>query len=203
MAIVDVGESKRQDYIRRTKDVGKLINAIPICPYSVDVDFDELEHILERYSKREGGLHLNPDFQRGHVWTEEQQISYIENFIRGAVGDTGRTITFTCSDFQGFRNKDSDIIGFYVVDGLQRLTAVQRFMNDEFKVFHHIDGGVNKDFFKGTGFRINGLKGLCFNVFRMQSKKEVLDYYIAMNSGGTVHTDAEIKRVIKMRDELK
>lgn len=199
----DKVEDSRLVYIEKTKNIAKLIDAVPVSPYSVDVDFDEVEHILNRYSEREGGLHLNPDFQRGHVWTEEQQISYIENFIRGAVGDTGRTITLSCSDFQGRREKHSDMAGFYVIDGLQRLTAVQRFMNDEFKIFHHINGGVDKDFFKGTGFRIGGMKGLSFNVFRMQTKKEVLDYYIAMNSGGTVHSEDEIQRVKKMRDELK
>ena len=27
-------------------------------------------------------LDLNPIFQRGHVWTVEQQISFVENFLR-------------------------------------------------------------------------------------------------------------------------
>ena len=30
----------------------------------------------------EMGLQLNPDFQRGHVWTEEQQIAWIEYHLR-------------------------------------------------------------------------------------------------------------------------
>lgn len=29
------------------------------------------------------GLQLNPDFQRGHVWTEEQQIAWLEYHLRG------------------------------------------------------------------------------------------------------------------------
>ena len=36
------------------------------------------------------GLVLNPDFQRGHVWTEEQQTAYIEYLLMG--GMSGRTI---------------------------------------------------------------------------------------------------------------
>ena len=36
------------------------------------------------------GLQLNPEFQRGHVWTEEQQIAWIEYHLRG--GKSGNTI---------------------------------------------------------------------------------------------------------------
>jgi len=197
-----IEEDRRIEYIKRTKDMGKLINALPICPYSVDVGFDYVDSIITRYGTYEGGLNMNPDFQRGHVWTEAQQIAYIENFIRGGVGDTGRTITFNCSDFQRRRANDSDIVGFYVIDGLQRLTAVRRFMNDEFKIFHEELGGVDKDFFNGTGYRICSLIGLSFNVYNMQYKKDVLDFYLAMNSGGTVHSPEEIERVKKMREEL-
>jgi len=35
-------------------------------------------------------LQLNPDFQRGHVWIENQQIKYIEYILRG--GKTARVI---------------------------------------------------------------------------------------------------------------
>ena len=31
------------------------------------------------------GLILNPDFQRGHIWTEEQQTAYIEYLLMRAV----------------------------------------------------------------------------------------------------------------------
>lgn len=195
-------EMIRQKYTGDTNRMKVLINAVPVCPYSIDVEFRDIEYTLSRYNDRyEGGLHINPDFQRGHVWSEAQQISYIENMIRGAVGDTGRTITLTCSEFQHDRNKDCDIIGFYVIDGLQRLTAIRKFMNNEFKIFKHIDGGVNKKYFNGTAYRISGM-ALRFNVFSMQSKKEVLDYYISMNSGGTIHSEEEIERVKAMRDEL-
>lgn len=194
-------ENERIVYIEKTKNIGELIKAIPPTTYTVDVEFDAIEYTLQRYDERYG-FHINPDFQRGHVWTKEQQISYVENFIRGVVGETGRVITLSCNQFRNIRAKDSDIDGMYVVDGLQRLTAIRRFMNNEFKVFHHIDGGVYKEFFLGTGFRIGGLKGLCFNVFSFQYKKEILDYYIAMNDGGTVHTQEEIERVKKMRDGL-
>lgn len=39
-----------------------------------------------------GSFELNPDFQRGHVWTDSQRTAYAEAFIRKA---TGR-ILFNC-----------------------------------------------------------------------------------------------------------
>ncbi len=38
----------------------------------------------------EEGLQLEPDFQRGHVWTLEQQSAFMEYFLRG--GKSGRVI---------------------------------------------------------------------------------------------------------------
>ena len=41
--------------------------------YQVDVDFGSLKDNIERFIEQ-FNMELNPDFQRGHVWTEEQQI---------------------------------------------------------------------------------------------------------------------------------
>lgn len=41
---------------------------------------------------REDGLDLNPDFQRGHVWTPSQQAAFVEFFLRG--GKTARVLYF-------------------------------------------------------------------------------------------------------------
>ena len=80
----------------------------------------------------EGGLQLNPEFQRGHVWTEKQQIAYIEYFLRG--GKSGTIIYLNKPDWN-----TSIAVGEYneftCVDGLQRITAFGKFVNNEIKVF--------------------------------------------------------------------
>ena len=71
------------------------------------------------------GLELNPDFQRGHVWTREQEIAYIEFLLRG--GRTGRDLYFNkpswnnpvpeASGVLGRRRRQSvtsEVIGFVV-----------------------------------------------------------------------------------------
>ena len=41
------------------------------------------------------------------------------------------------------------------------------------------------------------------NVNDLQTKREVLQWYIEMNSGGTPHTEAEIERVKKLMEGLE
>lgn len=198
-------EKSRLKYIADSDNMHNLINAVPEQRYGADVGFYDIEWYIERYRESYDGFDENPDFQRGHVWTEEQQIKFVEAFIRGTVGDTARTITLNCPDFQ--RDKvasDSDLKGFVVVDGLQRLTAVRRFMDDDFTIFNDVvEGGFNKNSFDGTRFNIKSLKGFRFNILNFQYKREVIKYYLAFNDGGTVHTKEEIQRVKNMLTELE
>lgn len=59
--------------------------------YQVNMSWEYLIEWLDQRIKEEG-LQLNPDFQRGHVWTEEQQIKFLEFILQG--GKTGRTLYF-------------------------------------------------------------------------------------------------------------
>ena len=59
--------------------------------YKVDVGFKYFSKTINQYIE-EYGLILNPEFQRGHVWTEEQQEKYIEYVLKG--GTSGKEIFF-------------------------------------------------------------------------------------------------------------
>ena len=153
----------------------------------VDVTFVNLEMQLKSFEETYG-LDLNPDFQRGHVWTESQQILYVENMLRGM--KSGRDIRLNSPAFgTADGNNKSDLKDILLcVDGLQRLTAVRRFMNNEFKVFgfylkEYED--LPRDRFASLRIHINGL----------QTRREVLEWYLQMNSGGTVHSESELNRV--------
>lgn len=61
--------------------------------YQIDVPIDYLLKTLDGY-KEHDNLQMNPDFQRGNVWTEEQQIKYLEFFFRG--GKSANVIYFNC-----------------------------------------------------------------------------------------------------------
>lgn len=115
---------------------------------------------------KESNLQLNPDFQRGHVWTEEQQTAYIEFRLRG--GSSGKIVYFNCPGWMcGF---DGD---FVCVDGLQRITAIKKFMNNEIKAF----GTYYKDFEDKFPRNLD----MIVNVNNLKTREEVLQWYIEMN----------------------
>lgn len=147
--------------------------------YETCVSLDGIIPNIERYAEK-FNLDMNPWFQRGHVWTEQQQIAYMEYFLSGGV--SGRTIYF---NHPGWR---SDYTGQMVLmDGLQRLTTVIKFINDELEVF-----GQTCTEFGGTLLCPNSL---LFNVNDLRTEKDIVKWYLGMNSGGTIHSPEEIERV--------
>jgi len=157
--------------------------------YQIDVDLGELPHTIGRYQKNYH-LDINPDFQRGHVWTEKQQILFCEFILLG-----GRTnpICLNHTSWQGFKTSGDMVC----VDGLQRLTALTKMLNDEIKVFG----------FKFSDYEdykiIKRTKSIQININNLETRKEVLQWYIDINSGGTIHTEDDINKVQNLLDSTK
>jgi uncharacterized protein with ParB-like and HNH nuclease domain len=159
--------------------------------WQCDFDFAYLLQFIDEHIKSYD-LQLNPDFQRGHVWTEEQQIAWIEFFLRG--GRTGRILYFNCPSWQG-SVKDGDYNDFVCVDGLQRITAIRKFMNGEIPAF----GSYISEYEDEMSLMRNSIK---VNINNLKTKKEVLQWYVDMNAGGTPHTNEEIERIKQMINNL-
>lgn len=152
---------------------------------------------LVKYIKEEieiMGLQLNPEFQRGHVWTEQQQINWLEYHLRG--GKSGNTIYLNNPFWHSNRTpRDDEYKDYVCVDGLQRITAAQKFINNEIKAFG--------SFFSEYEDRINIVDcAMYLNVNDLKTEKEVMQWYVDMNAGGTPHTSVEIERVRQMIREL-
>jgi len=139
------------------------------------------------------GLQMCPDFQRGHVWTETQQSRYVEYILRG--GKTARVIYFNHTQWgQGGGKKQG--AEFVCVDGLQRITAVTRFVNNEIKCFGH--------YFKEFEGCIRNIHTLRFNINNLPTKAAVLQWYLEINDTGTPHAATELKRVKELlKKEIK
>ena len=141
--------------------------------------------------QEEAGLQLNPRFQRGHIWTEEQQVAWLEYHLRG--GRSGNTIYLNNPLWGSGGIPES---GKYVcVDGLQRITAAKRFIHNEIKVF-----GSYFNEFEDMISVVN--TSIILNINDLKTEKEVLQWYIDMNVGGTPHTSEEIERVKAMIRDL-
>ena len=195
---------EHQKAVTYSEKICDFIGVVPKSNYGIDVSFNDLEYTLHNYTEMYG-LNLIPDFQRGHVWTETHQIRFIEALLQGTVGDNGRLITFNCGDFSPNNRSSETVKDMVCVDGLQRLTSVRRWLNNEFRIFHdRVDGGVDKGFFDRTRLSFKSMtNGLRFQILGLDKKEDVLKYYLEFNDGGVVHSDAEISRVKKMLEELQ
>lgn len=158
---------------------------------SWECDFS-IESVIKQIDEwdKEFGLNLNPDFQRGHVWTEEQQIAWLEFLFKG--GKTSRVIYFNNPNWGRYETGKDDMV---CVDGLQRLTAIRRFINNEIKVFGH--------YYNEYDDSPRVMHGIKININDLQTREEVLQWYLDFNTGGTVHSQEEIDRVKKLLDEEK
>lgn len=147
-------------------------------------------YLIERIKEwqAEDGLQINPDFQRGHIWTEQQQINWIEYYLRG--GKSGMVLYFN-APWWGHFNKGVKYNDFVLVDGLQRLTAFTRFTNNEIQIF----GSSYLHDFEDGKLAMSRFGRLRININTLQTKREVLTWYLQMNDGGTPHTQDEINKV--------
>lgn len=151
------------------------------APYSVTIFWSKLERFLAEEVAQ--GLDLDPDFQRGHVWTEAQQVAFVEFILRG--GESGKDILTNQIDWHHGKGG-----GVYVlVDGKQRLTAVLRFLRNEIRAFGHLYSEFEDR--KGVDLKL----AFRYHINDLKTRAEVLQWYLDLNAGGTPHSSEEISRV--------
>lgn len=147
--------------------------------YQVNQDWEGIQDVLARYTKQ--GLDLDPDFQRGHVWTTEQKTAYIEFKLRGGHGSN--EIRFNCVGWQQGLRGD-----FVLVDGKQRLQAVLDFLDNKIPAFGHFRNEYeDQHFIRSIDF--------IFKVNDLKNREDVLNWYLDINTGGTPHSSLEINKV--------
>ena len=166
----------------------KTLNIKDISPfigeggYVTDIALHHLPDWIKEHQESDG-LILDPDFQRGHVWTPEQEIAFMEFALRG--GHSARDLYFNhpgwMNDFQG---------EFVCVDGLQRITAICRFFDDKVPVFGEYVASQIEGL-RSAGFQF----GMRIHINSLQNRNDVIRWYIEMNEGGTPHSAEEISRV--------
>ena len=143
--------------------------------YAVDIPLDRVPKWVAN-EQEDPGLVLTPEFQRGHVWTKKQQVAYLEFLLRG--GRTGRDLYFN-----------------YPSQHVQGLTAIQRFFGNELKVF----GSYFREYTDTIRMTTNTVR---IHVNDLQTEKEVLNWYLEMNAGGTPHSKTELARVKALLENI-
>lgn len=162
----------------------KDIKQVPISEYCICVDIDQVKDTVQRYIDTHH-LNLNPWFQRGHVWTMEQRVKYMEHLLHG--NQSANIIMFNKPYWMKWSKKEHHDLEMTIIDGLQRLTTVLMFVEDKLEVF----GQVCSQF---------GSLRLCpvslkFAISSIIDEKELVEWYLRLNSAGTIHTEEELQRV--------
>lgn len=152
------------------------IPLITVAKYHVDIFWTHIEDWIDREE-----IDMNPDFQRDYVWNQKQKEQYIEWILRN--GNSGRDIYFNHPGW--FRSFEGQMV---IVDGKQRVEAVIGFLHDQVKAY----GYYNSEY--EDTFRIMHC-GFSVHVADLETRKEVLQWYLDMNTGGTIHTNEEIEKV--------
>ncbi|KLR58016.1 hypothetical protein OX89_09325 [Diaphorobacter sp. J5-51] len=180
-----------------------LVRPMPEAAYTVDWQLGMLEQTLAGIESdmlgAGGSFELIPDFQRGHVWTDAQRTAYVEAIIRKTT--TGR-ILFNCPGWSRSTSGEGDIKEntFQCIDGLQRLTAVRKFMAGDLPVF----GGMSVSDLRGSPFDPFRMSyRLQIGIYEFTSRAELLQFYLDLNAGGTVHAPQEIERVRELLVQAK
>ena len=163
-----------------------------IGSYATDIPLDRISKWV-KVEQEDLGLELNPEFQRGHVWTRKQQVAYMEFLLRG--GRTGRNLYFNYPSMH-FQVPAGAYNAYVCVDGLQRLTAIQKFFGNEIKVF----GSYFREYTDPIRISMNTVR---VHINDLKTEQEVLQWYLEMNAGGTPHSKSEIARVQAMLGKIE
>ena len=186
----------------RTCEVGKGVGLrqLRAWPHDQGIDF-RLDTIVDMV---EGDHHwesfnLNPDYQRSHVWANDQASKFVGFLIEG-----GQPPLIFLQRYDTDKNapKGSEYwnLPIEVIDGQQRIRAIYGWMKDQYPATL-TDG--REIWFHDT----DEIDRRCLPHIRVAfvdiSREERLKFYLSLNRGGTIHTDAEINRVRDLLDKEK
>lgn len=148
----------------------------PVRADHIDWPIEYIEEDIERQNIR-----LDVDYQRGHVWTREQQERFVGYLLQGGPSPP---IYINCINYEEEGYKE-------VVDGKQRISAVLEWLRGNISATLN-DGRQ----IRHSDFTDHGLYPITLPLRRVfLNRKETLEFYILLNSAGTIHESSEIERV--------
>lgn len=135
-----------------------------------------------------------PEFQRDNdKWTSDMQESFIHNLLKG----------FKAPDIILY-SLDGSNSNCFILDGLQRLTAVMRFLVLSDMKFPIGNGEfIESKLVTDAGFSFFGMRSsaLRIKVFHFKNELAAVDHYIEINENITHSTD-DIQRAKEYRAKL-
>ncbi len=163
----------------------------PYDPTSTDIDIREepqtiYELVVRKYNK--GKVIISPNFQRGFVWSKKQMSQFVESVL----------LNFPLPPLY----INQDINGNYiVVDGRQRITTLQQFINDEFKLqdLEALSDLNGRKFSELEGILQSKIEDKKLNLYLIKPSvplEVVYDIFYRINTKGTSLNRQEIRNCI-------
>ncbi|MCZ7860682.1 DUF262 domain-containing protein [Agrobacterium salinitolerans] len=131
-----------------------------------------------------------PPFQRDHVWTQEQEIAFV-NSARRRLHLGTYTFNITAGMKEARRvdenGREYYFADLWLLDGMQRLTALQRFFDNEFPVAGSYWSDVSEE---NRRFFLSDVHFASYET-NLVDEAVMREMYDAMNFGGTAHREEE------------
>lgn len=125
---------------------------------------------------------MTPGFQRKNdKWSVSKKIKFIENLFSGFKTNV---YLFEINTTEHSFSSGGEV---FVLDGLQRITAIIDFMMGKFEIF----GGISYDQIKSPKIAGNTMLGI--KLFTFKSISEACQFYIDINIGNT-HSEDDIEK---------
>lgn len=164
---------------------------------------DKSDYVFDGSYGNRSNLDANVDFQRGIVWSLEQKRGLIRSLIMDLpIGSfyINRFNIYMEQHNGGDINELSKIDGI-LYDGKQRLTAILSFLMGEFSVDYNGDEYYVNNIQEGTLKRMLN-KSISVYETNFTTKKELLEFYITINTTQTKHSDEDIKKAQELLANL-
>jgi hypothetical protein len=127
---------------------------------------------------------MTPKFQRENTkWSREMQMSFVENVVSGFRSDI--MFYYISSEDAGF---------CYILDGLQRMTAIGAFVNNELPIFGEY---YYSDIVASAGL---GRATITLKIYEFLNHKSACEHYIAMNKNIT-HSPEDLEVAYQFLDQ--
>ena len=200
MIIAELSERKLENKNAGIEDTNEDSEAISeLKPYDpelirVDTKSMSIRYVLELMNSEHNELDLSPDFQRNFVWTD---ITRKSRLIESILLRIPLPVFYLSQDNDGL---------LQIVDGVQRLTVINDFLNNKFKLKNleyledcdgcYFDNESTKHLDPKYIRRINQTQ-LIFNIIDPQTPHKVkFDIFKRINTGGKPLNNQEIRNCL-------
>jgi hypothetical protein len=154
---------------------------VPDCTYRVDFGMSRIKEFIEQYE-----VDMDPAYQRDYVWDINQKQKFV-----GALLQNPNSIPIFWFNWKSKRHTD----GSEVVDGKQRMNALLEWGQGKFEAICPCEERFHVDQLDEISKRYVNYSCTCKMHFVCLSPIEVMRFYLALNSGGTIHSSEDLAKV--------